>query len=234
VISIRSHGKAAVLVVAFLAWLSCWALIVHHSDGSQETPKARLGEQGNAEAGRRVFNGKGVCHYCHGIDGYLDTPPQLAPDTSALIGQLNPPPADLRNSKTLRLKSDRARAKAILQGHPGTGMFPTTSLTNQELTDTLSYLAALRTTGTGSDSESKASAGNSTRGAELYQASCVVCHGPRAMGGIGPKLAGNPVLSNEQAFWKVVHEGRHVMPPLKGVITDEQMTDIHAWLKSLP
>lgn len=73
-----------------------------------------------------------------------------------------------------------------------------------------------------------------TRGEELYNASCVVCHGPRAMGGIGPKLAGNPVLSNDQAFWKIVHEGRHVMPPLKNVVTDEQMTDIRAWLKSLP
>jgi mono/diheme cytochrome c family protein len=54
------------------------------------------------------------------------------------------------------------------------------------------------------------------------------------MGGIGPKLAGNPVLSNDQAFWKIVHEGRHVMPPLKGVVTDEQIMDIRAWLKSLP
>jgi mono/diheme cytochrome c family protein len=41
------------------------------------------------------------------------------------------------------------------------------------------------------------------------------------------------VLSNEQVFWKVVYEGRHVMPPLKGVITERQMADIHAWLKTL-
>jgi mono/diheme cytochrome c family protein len=54
------------------------------------------------------------------------------------------------------------------------------------------------------------------------------------MGDIGPKLAGNPVLSNDQAFWKIVHEGRHVMPPLKGTVTDEQLTDIRAWLQSLP
>jgi mono/diheme cytochrome c family protein len=114
-------------------------------------------------------------------------------------------------------------------------MFPTTTLTEQELTDTLSYLTALRKEGgVRTDSGSKTSAGNSKRGAELYQASCVVCHGPRAMGDIGPKLAGNPVLSNDQAFWKIVHEGRHVMPPLKGAVTDEQLTDIRAWLRSLP
>ena len=68
--------------------------------------------------------------------------------------------------------------------------------------------------------------GDNTRGEELYNASCVVCHGPRATGGIGPRLAGNPVLSNEQAFWKIVLEGRHVMPPLKGALTEQQIADI--------
>lgn len=72
------------------------------------------------------------------------------------------------------------------------------------------------------------------RGEALYNASCVVCHGAQAAGGIGPRLAGNPVLSNEQAFWKIVSEGRHVMPPLKDAVTKRQMADIQAWLKTLP
>lgn len=76
-------------------------------------------------------------------------------------------------------------------------------------------------------------AGDGSRGQGLYDSSCIVCHGPQAAGGIGPRLAGNPVLSNEQAFWKVVYEGRHVMPPLKGSITEQQMADIQAWLKTL-
>lgn len=76
-------------------------------------------------------------------------------------------------------------------------------------------------------------AGDGGRGEGLYNASCIVCHGPQATGGIGPRLAGNPVLSNEQAFWKVVYEGRHVMPPLKDAITEQQMADIRAWLKTL-
>ena len=77
-------------------------------------------------------------------------------------------------------------------------------------------------------------AGDGKRGEELYKASCIVCHGPRAAGGVGPRLAGNPVLLNEQAFWKTVYEGRHVMPPMKGVVTEQQMADIRAWLKTLP
>ncbi len=76
-------------------------------------------------------------------------------------------------------------------------------------------------------------AGDSSRGEGLYNASCIVCHSLQATGGIGPRLAGNPVLSNEQAFWKVVYEGRHVMPPLKDSITEQQMADIQAWLKML-
>jgi mono/diheme cytochrome c family protein len=82
--------------------------------------------------------------------------------------------------------------------------------------------------------KTKTAVGDSRRGEGLYQASCVVCHGSRANGGVGPKLAGNPVLSNDQAFWKVVHEGRHVMPPLKDVISDQQFADIRAWLRTLP
>jgi mono/diheme cytochrome c family protein len=102
---------------------------------------------GDAERGRAVFNGKGVCHYCHGIDGNKDQRPQLAADTTALIAQLNPPPVDLRNPKALYLKTDEQRARAIREGHPGTGMFPDTTMTNQELIDTLAYLALLRQEG---------------------------------------------------------------------------------------
>ena len=76
-------------------------------------------------------------------------------------------------------------------------------------------------------------AGDNTRGEELYNASCVVCHGQRATGGIGPRLAGNPVLSNGQAFWKTLSEGRHIMPPLKDALTEQQTADIQAWLKTL-
>ncbi|HEX7766483.1 MAG TPA: cytochrome c [Nitrospira sp.] len=84
-----------------------------------------------------------------------------------------------------------------------------------------------------SGSVSMRPAGDSSRGEGLYNASCIVCHNSGATGGLGPRLAGNPVLSNEQAFWKVVYEGRHVMPPLKGAITEQQMADIQAWLKTL-
>jgi len=84
------------------------------------------------------------------------------------------------------------------------------------------------------DIRPKPSIGDSNRGEKLYEASCIVCHGPRGTGGIGPRLAGNPVLSNEKIFWTVVYEGQHAMPPLNGIITGQQMADIRAWLLTLP
>jgi mono/diheme cytochrome c family protein len=117
------------------------------AQAGRQAPNTSAAAQGDAERGRAVFNGKGVCYYCHGIDGKRDQRPQLAADTAALIDQLNPPPADLRNRKTLRLTTDKARFNAIREGHPGTGMFPDTTMTTQELNDTLAYLALLRSEG---------------------------------------------------------------------------------------
>jgi mono/diheme cytochrome c family protein len=113
--------------------------------GPSTRTTARAG--GKAEAGRSVFNGKGVCYYCHGIDGYRDKLPQLEAGTAELIAQLNPQPSDLRNPKTLHLKTNKQRARAIREGHTGTGMFPDTRMSNQELADTLAYLATIRREG---------------------------------------------------------------------------------------
>lgn len=134
-------GVAVVLLVSGVGGISAQSLSAAPSSSGKSTP------QGNAEAGRNLFNGKGVCYYCHGMDGYRDQLPQLEADTAALIARLNPPPADLRNSKALHLKNDKQRAKAVREGHPGTGMFPDTTMTNQELADTLAYLALLRKEG---------------------------------------------------------------------------------------
>jgi mono/diheme cytochrome c family protein len=76
-------------------------------------------------------------------------------------------------------------------------------------------------------------AANPTKGKILYDASCIVCHGADATGGVGPRLAGNPVLSNSKLFWDRVLKGEHIMPPLAGSLTAQQIADIQAWLKTL-
>ena len=115
---------------------SVWA------ESSVSQPGVKL--KANVERGRNISHGKGACHYCHGMDGYLDRLPQLKEDIAALIARLNPPPTDLRNPDMLRLKTNKERAHAIREGHPGTGMFPDRTMTNQDLADTLFYLAFIR------------------------------------------------------------------------------------------
>ncbi|MBH0191792.1 MAG: hypothetical protein HP492_08570 [Nitrospira sp.] len=112
------------------------------AESSVSQPGVKL--KGNVERGRDIFHGKGACSFCHGMDGYLDRLPQMKEDIAALIGRLNPPPTDLRNPGVLRLKTNKERARAIREGHPGTGMFPDRTMTNQDLVDTLFYLAFIR------------------------------------------------------------------------------------------
>jgi len=110
------------------------------SSASQQAAKPK----GNILRGRDIFNGKGLCYYCHGVDGYLNRPARLDANTAALVSKLSPPPSDLRNPDALRLKNNQERTRAIREGHPGTGMFPDTTLTDQDLADTLLYLALIR------------------------------------------------------------------------------------------
>jgi mono/diheme cytochrome c family protein len=140
---LRGVSLAGVLLTGIhlvcMAEMNAWA--------GSPPPSKSAKVAGDAERGRTVFNGKGVCYYCHGMDGNKDQRPQLAADTAALIAQLNPPPVDLRSPKSLHLKTDKQRAHAIREGHPGTGMFPDTRMTDQELADTLAYLILLRREG---------------------------------------------------------------------------------------
>ena len=133
-ISLLLTGSVGVglLVLSSAAWAE--------SPTAQATAKLK----GNIPQGREIFNGKGVCYYCHGIDGYLHKIPRLETDTAKLIAKLNPPPTDLRNLNVLRLKTNKERARAIREGHPGTGMFPDTTMTDQDLADILLYLALIR------------------------------------------------------------------------------------------
>lgn len=100
--------------------------------------------KGNAMRGQALFNGKGICHYCHGVDGVIDKKPSLKPETVAAIAKQAASAPDLRNRAAQALKDNKARFRAIREGHPGSGMFPDSTLSDQDITDILAYLAALR------------------------------------------------------------------------------------------
>ncbi|MBA5861290.1 MAG: c-type cytochrome [Nitrospira sp. CR1.1] len=104
--------------------------------------------KGDAARGQGLFNGKGICHYCHGIDGVIDKKPSLAPDTRAVIAKHAASAPDLRNRASQKLKDNKARFRAIREGHPGSGMFPDSTLNDQDISDIVAYLAALRQSAT--------------------------------------------------------------------------------------
>lgn len=133
--------------LALAAWLLTVAAGMGDAWGASAPSAGVPALKGDAREGHRLFNGKGACAYCHGEDGYLGRMPPLESDTAALVARLNPPPADLRRPKGLRLKNDKARAKIVREGHEGTGMFPDTTLTDQQIADILAYLAVLRQEG---------------------------------------------------------------------------------------
>ena len=109
--------------------------------------KSTGAKAGDAEQGRGIFNGKGICSYCHGIDGDPDRLPQVATETSGIIATLDPKPANLREPSRLRLKTDQERFQIIRHGHSGTAMLPDTSLTDEEIHNVVAYLANLQPPG---------------------------------------------------------------------------------------
>ncbi|MCX5722210.1 MAG: c-type cytochrome [Nitrospirae bacterium] len=75
--------------------------------------------------------------------------------------------------------------------------------------------------------------GVAQQGAALFANNCQACHGAGAGGGFGPKLAGNPILHLETAFWETVLYGRGPMPAWEHTLSRQDIADILAWLKTL-
>jgi cytochrome c oxidase cbb3-type subunit 3 len=72
--------------------------------------------------------------------------------------------------------------------------------------------------------------GVAARGAGVFEHNCQACHGAGAGGGMGPKLARNPILKHEDAFWETVLHGRGPMPAWGTMLSHQDIADIHAWL----
>lgn len=72
--------------------------------------------------------------------------------------------------------------------------------------------------------------GVAVRGAGVYEHNCQACHGAGGGGGMGPKLAKNPILMHEELYWETVLYGRGTMPAWGSVLSHQDIADIHAWL----
>jgi ABC-type amino acid transport substrate-binding protein len=76
-------------------------------------------------------------------------------------------------------------------------------------------------------------------GKEVFNGTCAHCHGPNAEQSVKKidlrRLTLRYSDGAHNVFWKTVHEGRPTkgMPTWKGVFTDEQFTDIFAFLSTI-
>jgi len=80
----------------------------------------------------------------------------------------------------------------------------------------------------------KASGGNTQNGKQLFTADgCYECHGRAAQGGVGPRIGPRPIPL--AALITYVRQPSGEMPPYTAkVITDAELTDIYAFLQSIP
>ena len=71
------------------------------------------------------------------------------------------------------------------------------------------------------------------RGSRLFgMKGCAVCHGPRAEGNVGPRLAGTPL--SRTAVLRQVRTPYYFMPPFPPEdLSDGGVADIYAFLQSL-
>ncbi len=76
--------------------------------------------------------------------------------------------------------------------------------------------------------------GNAQNGKKIFDSyGCYQCHGHDGHGGVGARLAPNPISFT--AFSKYVRQPTGEMPPYTGkVVSDKELADIYAFLQSLP
>jgi cytochrome c oxidase cbb3-type subunit III len=75
--------------------------------------------------------------------------------------------------------------------------------------------------------------GETGPGEIVYAHNCQACHGSGAAGGVGPRLAGNPILGDEDHFWETVLHGRGAMPAWESALNAQEIADVRAWLQTI-
>jgi cytochrome c oxidase subunit 2 len=76
--------------------------------------------------------------------------------------------------------------------------------------------------------------GNEDLGQEEWQGVCAKCHGLNGEGGIGPRIAGSPTLTDPEDLGTLLRNGRGAMPAVGADWTDEQVTALVDYLTENP
>jgi mono/diheme cytochrome c family protein len=172
------------------------------------------------------------CAGCHGADG----------KSGAAIAMNNP--------VYLAIIDDASMRRVIANGSPGTAMPPFAQSAGGSLTDRQIdiLIAGMRKSWTGAPGAaegappySSSTAGDPSRGAQVYATDCQSCHGPDGRGGRAGSVVDASYLSlvSNQYLRSIVIAGRPDIghPGWKNdvsgqVLTPEQVSDVVAWLAS--
>jgi cytochrome c oxidase subunit 2 len=76
--------------------------------------------------------------------------------------------------------------------------------------------------------------GTGELGEELWEGVCAKCHGLAGEGGIAPRIAGSPILSDPAAIEDIVRNGRRTMPAVGADWTDAQIEALTTYLQESP
>ena len=76
--------------------------------------------------------------------------------------------------------------------------------------------------------------GTSELGKEEWEGVCAKCHGLSGEGGVGPRVAGSPVLADPKTLAEIVRNGRGEMPAVGSGWSDEQIAALTGYLRENP
>lgn len=69
-------------------------------------------------------------------------------------------------------------------------------------------------------------------GAEVYETNCSPCHGERLTNSGGMPDLRRLKVEDKEKFLTTVNEGRGQMPPWGGILSDEEISQIWAYIRS--
>jgi mono/diheme cytochrome c family protein len=84
------------------------------------------------------------------------------------------------------------------------------------------------------DRRTQQDAGSVELGREEWEGVCAKCHGLAGQGGLGPRIAGSPTLSDRDALEQVVRNGIRTMPAVGSGWSDEQVAALARYLQESP
>ena len=215
----RNLKRNRVLAASFLALAgAAGALIFGYSLAvAQPALAAQRGgggaPAGNAASGKTVF-ASAKCAACHGDQGQGGTGPVVGPQIAAPSMAL----ADFID----KVRNPKAPMPAV----------PANQVSDASLSDVYAFLRSVSLPGQPVMSPNA----NADNGKKLYlSAGCYECHSREGQGGegTGPRLAPNPI--GFAAFLHQLRQPSNQMPPYTGkVLSDGQVSDIYAFLQSIP